>query len=232
MIKEVILYSTSSRGRLVNPLEKLIFVLTAVISSNYFNAPLPFAINFTVFLFLHLYFKTPFNKVMKLLCEIAGFYFASSLVFLADKNIKGFLIANAKGVVNSSALTFLIFTTPVDDFLYLMSRTIFLKEIADLAKTMECFILLLEDELSLMILSAKARGGFDGFLNGIRSCAKIAALLLIDVLKRWKSIDEAISSRCFSGKIPYSKREFNRSGKRIILICLFAILEVILAVKF
>jgi len=232
MIKEVILYSTSSRGRLVNPVEKLIFVLTAVISSNYFNTPLPFVINSGVFFFLHLYFKTPFNKVLKLIAEIAGFYFASSLIFIADKNIKGFLIANAKGVVNSSALTFLIFTTPVDDFLYLMSNTVFLKEIADLAKTMERFILLLEDELSLMILSAKARGGFDGFLNGIRSSAKIAALLLTDVLNRWKSIDEAISSRCFSGKIPYSKRKFNRSGKRIILIFLFTVLEIVLAVKF
>jgi cobalt/nickel transport system permease protein len=233
MLKEIILFSNNNRGRFIHPAEKLVFVLTAVILTNFFETTIPFIINSIIFLALHVYFKTPINKVVKLLAEIIGFYLLSSIVFLIDKNTKDFfLVIMAKGFVNSMALTFLIFTTPMDDFLYFLSNVGFLKELADIAKTMERFILLLEDELNMMIVSATSRGGFDGFLNKVRSSAKIAALLLVNSLNRWKTIDEAITSRCFSGKIPYARKEFTLSYKRMVFILMFIVIEVILAIRF
>lgn len=232
MLKEILLHSSNNKGRHIHPYEKLMFVLCPVIATNFFESPIPLIINTVVFLILHIYFKTPKSKVIKLLAELIGFYSLSSFIFVIDGNIKAFLITTAKGFANSMALTFLIFTTPMDDFLYFLSKVGFLKEIADIAKTMERFILLIEDELNMMIVSATCRGGFDGFQNKVRSSAKIAALLLVNSLNRWKSIDEAITSRCFSGKIPYTKKEFTLSCKRMIFILMFIVIEVILAIRF
>ena len=65
-----------------------------------------------------------------------------------------------------------------------------------------------------MYLSMKSRGGFGTFSSKIKDTGKLAALLFVNTMERWKSIKEGINSRCYIGYMPYLGKTFILSKKK------------------
>ncbi|MCX7903332.1 MAG: hypothetical protein N2486_02365 [Caloramator sp.] len=229
MIKEIILFSKNSKARWTHPIEKLFLCILIIVFNGYFKNIFQFLANLIVLSFLHYKYETPFMKVLKYLFTLTLFYIFSSIAFILDGNIALFYLMCFRGVINSLSLTFLIFTTPLDDILFIMSKNKALIDIVDITKLMERFIILLEDELSIMIKSAKSKGGFDSYLGMINTSAKIGALLFKNIFFKWMEIKISVDSRCYNGKFTYFDVKFKKSFLiRGLIVSLFIIDLVIL----
>ncbi|KRQ85926.1 Cobalt transport protein CbiQ [Caloramator mitchellensis] len=226
MIREVILFSKSSRAKFIHPLLKLFFCLIAIALLGYSNSKLFFSLNIALFIILHLYYKTPSYMVTKFSMYLISFYLIAALAFLIGGDIQYLITITLRGAANSIAITFLIFTTPLDDILFVLSKHKNISEIIDIAKLMERYVILLEEELELMIKSAKSKGGFDSAKKSIRTTSTIAGMLFINTFNRWREIKDSINSRGYKGKLYYSELEVDNSIKINITILLLTILEI------
>lgn len=184
--------------------------------------------NIIFFICLHIIFKNPFTNVSKFIFYLTAFYIITGAAFLIEGEISTFKIIALRGAANSIVITFLIFTTPMDDILLVISKVKFISEIVDIAKLMERYVILLEEELELMIKSAKSRGGFDTPRKTIRTSSTIAAMLFINTFNRWKEIKDSINSRGYTGKIYYSKIEYNNSIIFMLIFGTLIILELVI----
>lgn len=72
-------------------------------------------------------------------------------------------------------------------------------------------LVVINDEYNILYSSIKSRGGFDTFKLTIRNTGKMAALLFINTLSRWKIIKEGLDSRGYVGYMPYLDRNFDFS---------------------
>ena len=169
--------------------------------------------------------------VLKFTSHIAVFAAFSSLTFVFDYGIKYVGIILLKSLSAGLCLSFLSLTTPIDQILYLISKNQHLKDMCDIAKSMERFLVLINEEYNIMYLSMKSRGGFGTFSSKIKDTGKLAALLFVNTMERWKSIKEGINSRCYIGYMPYLGEDFILSKKNLILACsynLFLIISILL----
>ncbi len=123
-------------------------------------------------------------------------------------------------------------TTPIDDMLYCLSKKECLKDMCDIAKGMERFLVVINDEYNILYSSIKSRGGFDSFKLKIRNTGKMAALLFINTLSRWKIIKEGLDSRGYIGYMPYLDRNFDFSYIRFLSILTYIILILLLVIFF
>lgn len=115
-------------------------------------------------------------------------------------------------------MAFFSLTTPIDDSLHVFSKFNCLKDICDIAKTMERFLIVIDDERHIIYNSIKSRGGFDGFKLKIVNTGKMAGLLFVNTMNRWQNIKEAIESRGYRGYMPYLDKNFDFSRIRFFLI--------------
>jgi cobalt/nickel transport system permease protein len=228
MIKEIILFSKNSRARSIIPQEKFILCILIIVFNGYFNSFRQFLINFVVLIFLHLKYETPIIKVLKYVFSLTLFYILSGITFLIDGNFSLFYLMCYRGFINSLSITFFIFTTPLDDILFIMSKNKALIDLVDIAKLMERFIIVLEDEFSIMIKSAKSKGGFDSNIKMIKTSAKIGALLFKNMFFKWQEIKVSVDSRCFNGKLSYFDVSFKKSFLIEILIVFLFIINLII----
>lgn len=206
-----------------HPAEKLIISLMPVIIMGFCHRAFPIIINIVIFIILHLLCNNNKSVVIKFTLEIAIFAAFSSITLVFDYGVKYCLIIMLKSISSGICLSFLALTTPMDDILYILSKNSWLKDICDIAKTMERFLILLYDEYYILYDSVRARGGFGGVRLKIINTGKVAGLLLINTMKRWESIKESIESRGYRGYIPYLKKEFSFSMIRLYGICIYII---------
>ena len=118
---------------------------------------------------------------------------------------------------------FFALTTPIDDVLDVMAKNTWLKDICDIAKTMERFLVVINDEYLILNNSIKCRGGFDGFKLKIRNTGKMAGLLFVNTMHRWKNIKDGIDSRGYRGYMPYLEKDFDFSYLRFGGICIYIV---------
>ncbi|MCS4466147.1 hypothetical protein JTS96_12255 [Clostridium botulinum] len=116
--------------------------------------------------------------------------------------------------------------------LYCLGKKEYLKDICDIAKGMERFLVVINDEYNILYSSIKSRGGFDTFKLTIRNTGKMAALLFINTLSRWKIIKEGLDSRGYVGYMPYLDRNFDFSYIRFLSILSYIILILLLVIFF
>ncbi|MBB6630254.1 CbiQ family ECF transporter T component [Clostridium algidicarnis] len=216
MLKEVILLSKVNDKSIVNPLEKIFISLGAIIILGFSKSYLPIIINIIFFGFMHFKNKHYFNIVMKFSLGTAAFALISSITFFFDYGAKATFLIIAKSFSGGLCVGYLSLTTPMDDILNLLHKSKYLQDFCDIAKSMERFILLLEEELIIMTSSVKSRNGFDTFNLKIKNSAKIAGLLFVNTLRRWDNIKDAINSRCYNGTLNYTAN-YNKINVRHML---------------
>ena len=94
------------------------------------------------------------------------------------------------------------------------------------------YLILIEDEFSLIKGAMRSRCGFDTTRGKIKNGAKVMGVLFVNTMKRWREISDAVNSRGYSGKTVYFDREFNFSRKRFTLECIYIICLILIVIKF
>lgn len=232
MLKLIMALSKRSKLTYRHPIEKVIISIMPIIIIGFTKNPIIIIGNIIFFVIIHKLAENNMKVVLKFASHIAAFAAFSSLTFIFDYGIKYVSIILLKSVSAGLCLSFLSLTTPIDQLLYIISKNEYLKDMCDIAKSMERFLVLINEEYNIMYLSMKSRGGFGSFSAKIKDTGKLAALLFVNTMERWKSIKEGINSRCYRGYMPYFGEDLILSRKNLILACLYNLLLIISIVLF
>ena len=217
MLKTIIAYSKISKESHRHPVEKLCLCLFPMILVGFCNKPLPIAINIIIFLILHIIANNPRSIVFKFALTTFSFAILSSITFIFIYNIEYIVVIVLKGISGGLCISYLALTTPLDHIIGLLSKFDSLRDICDIAKGMETYILLINDEASSIYTAMKSRNGFNSFKSQLFNMGKLAGLLFSNTLKRWPLIRDSLNSRCYKGYHYYKSYEFIINYK----MCLF-----------
>lgn len=228
MFRIVTAYAKKSKLCNINPYEKMMLCFMPVIIIGFTKGVLLPGINICIFIGLHIITKTPLKIVFKFVSGIVGFALLSSITFIFDYGILYCFIILLKCASAGFAVTFFTFTTPLDDCLLLFSKHKSLRDICDIVKSMERFLIIIEDEFFILNNAMKSRGGFEGLTNKIKNTGKVAGLLFINTFRKWNEIKEALYSRCYRGYTNYMEKKFISSGKRRLAIYLYNLTLILL----
>lgn len=218
MLKLIAALSRSSKLSKIHPNEKIVLAIFPIIIMGFARSPLPIIFNIVFFLIFHIKAKNNLKIAFKFTIEIAIFALFSCIALIFDYGLDYIVIIILKSISAGLCLSFFSLTTPLDDVFYVVSKYNFLRDICDIAKSMERFIIVIEDEYNILYNSVKSRSGFDSFKLKIKNTSKIAALLFVNTMRRWKDIKDGINSRCYTGSMPYLTKTFNFSIYRFIAI--------------
>lgn len=228
MIKLINLYALNSNYAKVHPLEKILVVLISLISCSYTENIYLIMLNIILFIGLSIKAKNPYNIIKKFLTIVIIFSIFTTITLIFTYDIKYIVIILLRAINGGLTISFLALTTPLSHIVYLMSKSNFTREIGDIAKSMETFILVIEKDFEITFKAIKSRGGFSGFKKSVNDFAKVCSIVMKNLFSRWKEISEGLKNRCYTGKYNYSYN-FNSSKKRGLLIILYVI--VILLIK-
>lgn len=187
----------------------------------YSNSIYPLILNILVFSILHVVCKNPLKIVWKFTLAAAAFASISSITLIFDYGWYYCFVLVLRTLSSGVCLSYLALTTPMDDILYFCSKNTYSRDISDIAKSMERFIMLIEDEYVVLYNAIKSRNGFSRFSLKIRNTGKMAGLLFVNTMKRWEDIKNAINTRCYRGDMSYLQKEFDYSIVRVLLILLY-----------
>lgn len=221
MFRIITALSKTSKLANIHPIEKIMLTIVSIVIVGFSKSMIPLFVNICFFMLLHLKVKNNLKIVIKFTAGAAGFAMLSSITFIFNYSLSYSAIIILKTISGGSALSFLALTTPLDDILYFVSRCNSLRDVCDITKNMERFLVLIEDEYIIMYNSMKCRGGFDSFSLKIKNTGKLAALLFKNTMERWTDIKNGINSRGYRGYMPYLKREFTFSTWRLSAILVY-----------
>lgn len=221
MLKLILAMSRTSRISYIHPIEKVFLSILPIIIIGFAHKSIPIILNIIIFIFLHIICKNNKNIVIKFASEIAVFAAISSITFVLDYGISYCGVIILKSLSAGLCLSFFALTTPIDDVLGIMAKNKWLRDICDIAKTMERFLVVINDEYVILHGSIKCRGGFDGFKLKVRNTGKMAGLLFVNTMHRWNNIKDGIDSRGYRGYMPYLNKDFNFSYLRFGSICIY-----------
>lgn len=221
MLKLIMALSRTSRIAYVHPVEKVFLSMLPIIIIGFTHRSIPVILNIIIFILLHILCKNNRDIVIKFAFEIAAFAAISSITFVLDYGVNYCGVVILKSLSAGLCLSFFALTTPIDDALSLMAKNKWLKDICDIAKTMERFLVVINDEYSILYNSIKSRGGFDNYKLVIRNTGKMAGLLFVNTMHRWSSIKDGIDSRGYRGYMPYLQKDFDFSYLRFGTICVY-----------
>lgn len=232
MLKLIMALARRSKLAYIHPLEKACLAIIPIIIMGFVKNPIIVIINILVFIILHMKTNNNLEIVRKFSLEIALFSAFSSITFVFDYGWSFVLIIILRSISAGLCLSFFSLTTPIDQIFYVLSKRKSLRDICDIAKSMERFLIVINEEYNIMYNSMKSRGGFDSFSLKIKSTGKLAALLFVNTMERWKNIKEGIYSRGYRGYMPYIYKEFNFSISRFSLVVIYNLILITLAFYF
>lgn len=232
MLKLIMALARRSKLVYIHPLEKACLAIIPIIIMGFVKNPIIIIINILMFTILHIKTNNNLGIVRKFSLEIALFSAFSSITFVFDYGWSFVLVIILRSISAGLCLSFFSLTTPIDQIFYVLSKRKSLRDICDIAKSMERFLIVINEEYNIMYNSMKSRGGFDSFSLKIKSTGKLAALLFVNTMERWKNIKEGIYSRGYKGYMPYIYKEFNFSISRFTLIIIYNLILITLAFYF
>ena len=221
MFKLISILSKNSKIAHIHPTEKILLSVMPIILMGFSNSIYLLIFNILVFSILHVVCGNPIKIVWKFTLAAAAFASVSSITLIFDYGWYYCIVLVIRTLSSGVCLAYLALSTPMDDILYLVSKNTYLRDISDIAKGMERFIMLIEDEYVTLYNAIKSRNGFCSFSLKIRNTGKMAGLLFVNTMKRWQDIKDAINTRCYRGNMSYLQKEFNFSWLRMVLILFY-----------
>lgn len=221
MLKLIMALSRINKISKIHPVEKILLSIFPIIVIGFCQRAIPIIGNIIVFIILHLICENNKKIVVKFTLGITIFAAISSITFIFDYGLNYSVIILLKSLSAGLCLSFFSLTTAIDDVLLILSKNNYLRDICDIAKSMERFILLIDEEWRILYNSIKSRGGFDGVKLKIENTGKMTGLLFINTMHRWKNIKDGIDSRGYKGYMPYLNKDFNFSYLRFGGICIY-----------
>ncbi|SFB05934.1 CbiQ family ECF transporter T component [Clostridium frigidicarnis] len=227
MIREINLYAKNSKGKIIHPLEKLILIAIALVFNGYTKNINFLILNIILFSFLSYRLRNPIKIVFKFMCIAILFFVMSSITLIFTYSIHEISIIFLRVLSGSIIISYLSLTTPLDDIIYVFYKIPIFKDLSDIAKSMERFLILIEDDFQITYKAIKSRGGFNGFKRGISDFGTMCGVVLKNLFHKWRDIDLGLNNRCYTGNISYIGIDFNLSKIRIGLIAIYFILSII-----
>lgn len=230
MIREINLFSLSSKYCDIHPLEKLSLVLISLISCSYITNYYVILCNIIFFVILNVVAKNPFIVVKRFISIIGVFFIFTIITLLWQKTSIDYILLLALRVINGAlSIAFLALTTPINHLVYLLSKNEYLRDIGDIIKSMERFLVIIEEDFSLTFRAIKCRGGFGSFRSSIKDFGIVCGVTLKNLMSRWREINMSLKNRCYSGRHNYSYH-FKKSKFQIVGIILYLIIIGILII--
>lgn len=232
MLKTVIAYSKLSRESHRHPLEKLCLCIFPIIVLGFAKSPFPILLNILVFTILHIKAKNPINIVLKFAIAALLFATISSITFIFTYSPIYIITLILKTFSGGLCIAYLALTTPLDHILYLGSKNKHLKNLCDISKNMERYILLINDEAIIILNAMKSRGGFSNLKSKIDNTGKLFGLLFINTLKRWNDIKDTLDSRGYNGSHYYVDLDFSKNTFSWIFIIIYNLLLLLMVIYY
>lgn len=233
MLRLLLSLSKTNRITDIHPIEKVILFLIPLIVMGFVeNSCWIILFNLAVVILCHIVLKSPKTIILKFTSGILIFTLFTSISMIFDQDINYIIVLILKSITGSLYIVLFTITTPIDDVFYIGSKYNVTREISDIAKSMIRYLILIEDEFSLIKSAMKARGGFDTTEGKIKNGAKVMGVLFVNTMRRWKEISDSVNSRGYTGKTVYLEKHFNFSKKRLILELIYMVFLIIIVIKF
>ena len=227
MIREISLYSTNSRLSDIHPLEKLSLTIISLVGASYLNNNYLLIVNILIFIILNNLSKNSISIINKFII-IALFFgvFTSISLWWQGYEYSYILTLLLRGINGALSISFLALTTPINHIIFLMSKSNWTRDIGDIMKSMERFIIIIEEDFSTTFKAIKSRAGFCGCKNSVRDFGRACGLVFRSLIFRWREINLSLKNRCYVGKHNYYY-QFTSNKYRIILIGIYLILMIL-----
>lgn len=233
MLRLLLSFSKTNRFSKVHPIEKIIvFLIPLIIVGSVKNSYWIILMNIAIVIICHIILKSPKALVLKFTSGILIFTTFTSISMIFDQEIRYIIVLILKSISGSMYILLFTMTTPIDDVFYLGSKYNATRDLSDIAKSMIRYLILVEDEFSLIKVAMKSRGGFESASGKVKNGAKVMGVLFVNTMKRWQNISDAVNSRGYNGKTVYLDKEFNFSRKRFVIECIYIVFLILIVIKF
>ena len=224
MIREISLYSNNSRLTDIHPLEKLSLTIISLIGASYINNNYILSVNILFFIILNILSKNPKSIINKFI-SIALFFgiFTALSLWWQGYDFIYILTLLLRGINGALSIGFLALTTPINHIVYLMSKNKLTRDIGDIMKSMERFIIIIEEDFSTTFKAIKSRAGFCGCENSVVDYGRTCGLVFKSLIFRWREINLSLKNRCYIGRHNYYY-QFESNRYRIDFIVAYCIL--------
>ena len=204
MVREISLYSINSKLANIHPLEKLTLVIISLTGASYIQNNHILIANILFLIVLNIISNNPKSIIYKFIFIYLFFgIFTSISLWCQGYNFSYILTILLRGVNGAVTIAFLALTTPINHLVYLLSKSKWTRDIGDIMKSMERFIVIIEEDFSITFKAIKSRAGFGGCKNSIRDFGRACGLVFKSLIFRWREINLSLKNRCYVGKHNY-----------------------------
>lgn len=205
MLREINLYSNNSKLINIHPMEKMLLISISLICCSYTENIYLIAFNILLFFILNNIARNPWMIIKKFILIALVFSLSTTITMLwQNQYLESILLIVFRGINGAITLSFLSLTTPINQIVAIISKYESLRDIADIIKAMERFIILLEEDFNITFKAMKSRGGFRNFKKSLNDYGKAFGLILKNIFTRWKEMSLSLQNRCYKGKFNYS----------------------------
>lgn len=221
MLREINLYSNNSKLINIHPIEKILIISISLVGCSYTENIYIIAFNILLFFILNNIAKNPWRIIKKFLIISLIFSLSTTITMIwQHQSLDSILLIIFRGINGAITLSFLSLTTPINQIVALISKSENLRDVGDIIKSMERFIILLEEDFDITFKAMKARGGFGSFKKSLNDYGKAFGLILKNIFARWKEMNLSLKNRCYKGKFNYSF-DFKINKKIILAITVY-----------
>lgn len=228
MIREIGLYSLNSSKSHIHPIEKIGLSIISLCICSYIENYYIIIINIILFIILNIISNNPIRIVNKfIIISLIFFLFTCVTLLWQGYGYEYIFLLLIRAINGAVSISYLSLTTPISHIAYIISKYKWGIEIADIIKSMERFLILIEDDFSINFKAMKSRAGFSNVKKSISDFGKVCGLTFKSLMIRWKEINMALRNRCYIGKHNYNYK-FKINNVRIVFIISYPLLVFIL----
>ena len=205
LLREINLYSSNSKLLNIHPIEKILLVVISLICCSYTKNIYLIFLNIFLLILLNVVAKNPWSIIKKFIYIALIFSISTAITMIwQGQSLEAILLIIFRGINGAITLSFLSLTTPINQIVAYISKYESIRDIADIIKAMERFIILLEEDFYITFKAMKLRGGFRNFKRSLNDYGKAFGLILKNIFRRWKEMSLSLENRCYNGNFNYS----------------------------
>ena len=228
MLREINLYSNNSKLFNIHPIEKILLISISLIGCNYTENIYIIAFNIFLFVLLNKIAENPWRIIKKFILISLVFSISTAITMIwQGQALTSIILIIFRGINGAITLSFLSLTTPINQIVALISQYESVRDVADIIKAMERFIILLEEDFNITFKAMKSRGGFGSFKRSLKDYGKAFGLILKNIFIRWKEMSLSFQNRCYKGKFNYSF-DFKINKKIILALIMYLLIFILL----
>lgn len=226
MISEISMYAGINKMSKVHPMEKLLITLIPLLCGAYTEKYEVIIFNIVIMILLGFLSKTSSKMMKKFICIALLFALSSAIPLLFERRYAFIILILLRAINGSIAISVFALTTPINHVVYLMSKNKYLADLADIAKSLETFLIIVENDFDITLKAMRSRGEGLRYIDGLKSISKVCGVVFKNLLYRWKEINEGLKNRCYTGKYHYSY-EFKVNYKSYVFIVIYLLLNLL-----